>query len=185
MKPITSIILLIALMLITSCNNDEPKFSSSQIQNALFEMKGTYHGNMSVSYYQGNDISEGNECTAWSKDSLTVNMDLALMALAIPDENIASRLREIGEIQVKAAYEFSQMDEQIFNFVLHPDDVTCTVGHDAKETVRIVFAQNFGGDADCYNNDIIFNLSPKELWVGDKEYESFRQLVYHFRGSYN
>ena len=145
-------------------------------------MKGTYHGEMSVSYYHGETISDGNECKAVSKDSLTVNMDLSLMALSIPDERIASRLRDIGIVQVKAAYEFYQMDEQIYNFVLHPKDVICIGGYDAPETVKIVFSQNFGGDADYYHHDIIFNMSPTELWVGDKKYEQFQQLVYHFRG---
>lgn len=53
MKQITTIILFIALVFISSCNKDEPKFSSSEIQRALFEMKGTYHGEMRVSYYHG------------------------------------------------------------------------------------------------------------------------------------
>ncbi len=34
-------------------------------------MKGTYHGEMRVSYYHGETISEGNACKAVSKDSLT------------------------------------------------------------------------------------------------------------------
>ncbi len=183
MKQISTIILLIALVFISSCNKDEPKFSSSEIQRALFEMKGTYHGEMSVSYYHGNTISEGNACKVVSKDSLTVNMDLSLMAQSITDERIASRLRDIGIVQVKAAYEFYQMDEQIYNFVLHPKDV-CLGGYGASETVKIAFAQNFGGDADYFNHSITFNLSPTELCVGDKKYEQFQQLVYHFRGIY-
>lgn len=184
MKQITTIILFIALVFISSCNKDEPKFSSSEIQRALFEMKGTYHGEMSVSYYHGETISEGNACKVVSKDSLTVDMDLSLMAQSITDERIASRLRDIGVVQVKAAYEFSQMDEYIYNFGLHPKDVICPGGYGAPETVKIVFAQNFGGDADYYQHGIIFNLSPTELWVGDKKYEPFQQLVYHFEGSY-
>lgn len=171
-------------MFISSCNKDEPKFSSSEIQRALFEMKGTYHGEMRVSYYHGETISEGNACKAVSKDSLTVDMDLSLMAQSITDERIASRLRDIGTVQVKAAYEFYQMDEQIYNFVLHPNDVVCPGGDGAPETVKIVFSQHFGGDADYYHHDIIFNMSPTELWVGDKKYEPFQQLVYHFEGSY-
>ena len=46
MKQITTIILFIALVFISSCNKDEPRFSSSEIQKALFELKGTYHGEM-------------------------------------------------------------------------------------------------------------------------------------------
>lgn len=184
MKQITSIILFIALVFISSCNNDEPKFSSSQIQNALFEMKGTYYGEMRVSYYHGNTISEGNACKAVSKDSLTINMDLSHMALAITDEKVASRLYDIGVIQVKAAYEFYQMDEQMYHFVLLPDDVICLGGYGAPETVKIVFDQSFGGGADYFWHDIMFNLSPKELWFGNKKHEPFQQLVYHYEGTY-
>ncbi len=171
-------------MFFSSCNKDEPKFSSSEVQRALFEMKGTYHGEMRVSYYHGETISEGNACKAVSKDSLTIDMDLSLMAQSITDETIASRLCDIGTVQVKAAYEFYQMDEQIYNFVLHPNDVVRSGGDGAPETVKIVFSQHFGGDADYYHHDIIFNLSPTELWVGDKKYEPFQQLVYHFGGNY-
>ncbi len=184
MKQITTIILFIALVLISSCNKDEPKFSSSEIQRALFEMKGTYHGEMRVSYYHGNTISEGNTCKVVSKDFLTGNMDLSLMALSITDERIASRLRDIGMIQVKAAYEFYQMDEQMYHFVLLPKNVICLGRYDVPETVKIVFDQNFGGGADYFHHSIVFNLSPKELWFGDKKYEPFQQLVYHFEGTY-
>ena len=184
MKQITTIILLIALMFISSCNKDEPRFSSSEIQKALFELKGTYHGEMRASYYHGETISEGNACKAVSKDSLTVNMDLSLMALSITDEKIASRLRDIGTVQVKAAYEFYQMDEQMYHFVLLPKNVVCPDGYGDTETVRIVFDQSFGGHADYFYHSIMFNLSPKELWLGNKKYEPFQQLVYHFEGSY-
>ena len=184
MKQITTIILFIALMFFSSCNKDEPKFSSSEIQRALFEMKGTYHGEMRVSYYHGETISVGNACKAVSKDSLTVNMDLSLMALSITDEKIASRLCDIGTVQVKAAYEFYQMDEQMYHFVLLPKNVICLGGLGAPETVKIVFDQSFGGSADYFHHSIMFNLSPKELWLGNKKYEPFQQLVYHFEGSY-
>lgn len=184
MRPIISIILFIALTFISSCNKDEAKFSSSEIQKALFEMKGTYHGEMGVSYYHGNTISKGNACKVVSQDSLTVNMDLSLMALSITDERIASRLRDIGMVQVKAAYEFYQMDEQMYHFVLLPKDVICWGGLGAPATVKIVFNQNFGGDAEYSYHSIIFNLSPKELWFGGEKYEPFQQLVYHFEGTY-
>ena len=184
MKQITTIILFIALLLTTSCNNDEPKFSSSQIQNALFEMKGTYYGEMRVSYYQGDKISEE---TAWkvvSKDSLIINMDLAPMASTIADETVASRLREIGVVEVKAGYEFLQMDESMYNFVLHPADVICLGGYGAPATVKIIFSQIFGGDANYTYHDILFNISPMELWIDGKKYEPFKQLVYHYEGTY-
>lgn len=184
MKQITTIILFIAMVFISSCNKDEPRFSSSEIQKALFELKGTYHGEMRASYYHGETISEGNACKAVSKDSLTVNMDLTPMASVITDEAIASRLREIGNVEVKASYEFLQMDEQMYHFVLLPKNVICLGGLGAPETVKIVFDQSFGGDADYFYHTIMFNLSPKELWLGDKKYEPFQQLVYHFEGNY-
>lgn len=108
-------------------------------------------------------------------------MDLELMASAIPDENITSRLRNIGVVQVKAACEFLQMEGKTYHFLLLPDDVVCLGGYGAPETVRIIFSKNFGGDMDCYlfHNYMAFNLSPKELWVGNNKYEPFKQLVYH------
>lgn len=138
---------------------------------------------MSVSYYHGKTISEGNACKAVSKDSLTVNMDLSLMAQSITDEIIASRLRDIGVAQVKAAYEFYQMYEQTYHFVLLPKNVICP-GDSDLETVKIVFDQIFGGSVDFFYHSIMFNLSPKELWLGDKKYEPFQQFVYPFEGSY-
>lgn len=184
MKVTLPVVLFLALIFITACNNDEPEFSASQIQNALSEMKGSYSGEMSVSYHHGDRISEGNECTFVSNDFLSVSMDLTPMALTIADENLASRLREIGVVQIKASYEFLQMDDHIYHFVLYPDDVICLDENDISKSVRIVFAQNFGGDADSYQHVIMFNLSPMELWIGDKKYEPFRQLVYHYEGTY-
>lgn len=184
MKIITHTILLITLMFISGCNSDEPKFSSAQIQNALFELKGTYYGDMKVSYYHGETISEGNACKAVSKDSLTVNMDLSLMASVITDEYISSILREIGVVQVKASYEFLQMDDSMYHFVLLPDSVICDGGLENPVTVKVVFSQLFGGDAAYRYHNIMFNLSPTELWIGDKMYEPFQQLVYHYEGTY-
>ena len=173
----------IALIFISGCNKDEPKFSSSQIQNALFEMKGIYYGDMSVSYYHGDRISEGEECKVISRDSLFINMDLKSMASVISDEDIASRLREIGVVQVKAGYDFYQMDDDtMFHFVLLPDDVVVAGGYGAPSPIRIVFDQSFGGNAYSVSNDMMFNLSPKELWIGEEKYEPFRQLVYHYEG---
>ena len=77
-----------------------------------------------------------------------------------------------------------QMDEQMYHFVLLPKNVICYGGYGAPEAVKIVFDQSFGGDADYFYHSIIFNLSPKELWIGGEKYKSFQQLVYHFEGSY-
>lgn len=179
MKKITSIVLLIVAAIITSCNSDEPKFTASQIKAALSEMKGAYQGDVTVSYYHGEDIADNIACKFSSDDSLTVQMDLTQMASVIADEAIAARLRDAGTITVKAGYDFYQMDEQIYNFVLRPKDAVLA-GTDA---IKIVFSQNFGGDADIHNRNMIYNLSPAELWVGGKKYEPFRQLVYHYEGT--
>lgn len=51
------------------------------------------------------------------------------------------------------------------------------------QSVKIVFAKYFGDDNDNDNRKyMIFNLSPKELWIDSNKYKNFRQLIYHFRG---
>ena len=51
------------------------------------------------------------------------------------------------------------------------------------QSVKIVFAKYFGDDNDNDNRKyMIFNLSPKELWIDGNKYENFRQLIYNFRG---
>lgn len=147
-------------------------------------MKGIYYGDMKVSYYHGDRISEGNECKVVSTDSLTIHMDLEPMASVISDETIASRLREIGVVVVKAGYDFLQMDDTIFSFVLLTDDVVVSGDNGGQSPVSIVFDQTFGGDA-FHNarNSIMLNMSPIELWIGNAKYEPFRQLVYHYEGS--
>ena len=106
------------------------------------------------------------------------------MAFTITDEAVASRLKEIGIAVVKAGYDFLQMDDTMFSFVLLPDDVVVSGDHGGQSPVRIVFDQTFGGDA-FHNerNTIMFNLSPIELWIGNEKYEPFRQFVYHYEGS--
>lgn len=52
-----------------------------------------------------------------------------------------------------------------------------------SQSVKIVFAKYFGDDNDNDNRKyMIFNLSPKELWIDGNKYENFRQLIYNFRG---
>lgn len=168
----------------TSCNDDEPKFSSSQIQQALFDMKGTYHGTVKVVYYHGDNITELGNAVAVSRDSLSFTMSLLPMADVIKDESTARLLREIGEVTVTAGYDFSQMDESTINFGLRPKDVIVPGGYGAPTTVRIVIAQNFGGDAEIGQNFMMFNVSPTELWLNGEKYEDFKQLIYHFSGYY-
>lgn len=102
----------------------------------------------------------------------------------ISDEGLSERLREIGEVEVVAGYDFHQSDGRNINFGLRPKDVDVSGGYGALSSIRIVVAQTFGGDAEVGNNFIMFNISPLELWVNGKKYEDFPRLVYHFRGNY-
>lgn len=168
----------------TSCNDDEPKFSSSQIQQALFDMKGTYHGTVQVAYYHGDDITELTNAVAVSRDSLSFTMSLLPMTELITDQSAAQLLREVGEVTVTAGYDFHQTDGNNINFGLYPKDVVIPGGHGTSPAIRIVIAQSFGGDAEIGQNFIMFNVSPTELWLNGEKYEDFKQLVYHFRGYY-
>lgn len=169
---------------LAGCNDDESGFSASQVRQALFDLKGTYHGNVQVAYYHGSNITELTDAVAVSKDSLTFTMSLLPMANLIAEESVADVLRQIGEIKVTAEYDFQQMDGHTLNFVLHPEEVTILGGYGAPPSVRIVFAQTFGGDAETDKNFIMFNISPQELWINGTKHEDFKQLVYHFRGTY-
>ena len=184
MNRILTPFLFVACMIIVSCNDDDPKFSSSQIQQALFDMKGTYHGTVDVVYYQGSKITELSDAIAVSRDSLSFTMSLIPMADIIPDESIATRLRELGEVTVKAGYDFTQMDDDNLHFGLHPKDIVAPGGYGAPPTIKLVFSQNFGGDVEISRNFMMFNISPTELWVNGEKYDDFEQLVYHFQGVY-
>lgn len=178
------LILFLSVLCFTCCNKDEEGFSKEEIQQALFDLKGTYHGTVQVAYYHGSDITELQNAIAVSRDSLKFNMSLLPLSELISDETIAERLREIGEVSVMAGYEFLQMDYGAIHFMLYPKDITILGGYGAPPSIRLVFAQTFGGDAEVGNNFIMFNISPLELWVNGKKYEDFPRLVYHFRGNY-
>ena len=94
------LILFLSVLSLTSCNKDEGNFSKEEIQQALFDMKGTYHGTVKVSYYQGSNVTELQNAVAVSRDSLKFNMSLLPLSELISDETIAERLREIGEVPV-------------------------------------------------------------------------------------
>lgn len=51
-------------------NDDEEEFSKEEVQQALFDLKGTYQGTASVSHYQGPEITELQNAIAVSRDSL-------------------------------------------------------------------------------------------------------------------
>lgn len=179
-------VLMLFLFALTSisCNKDEEGFSKEEIQQMLFDMKGTYHGTVQVDYYHGASITELQNAIAVSRDSLKFNMSLLPYVELISDEGLSERLREIGEVEVVAGYDFHQSDGRNINFGLRPKDVDVSGGYGALSSIRIVFAQTFGGDAEVGNNFIMFNISPLELWVNGKKYEDFPRLVYHFRGNY-
>lgn len=166
------------------CNDDESGFSSAEIQQALFDMKGTYKGTVEVSYYRGKEIEAFSDRIAVSRDSLILKLPLSPIAEMIKDEDISRHFREIGEVEVKAGYEFLQMDQGSMNFVLHPKNVVILGGYGVPSSVRIEFSQHFGGDAEIYSQFMMFNISPTELWIGNEKSEDFSQLVYHFSGSY-
>ena len=179
--------MLLSLCCFTSCNKDDEPFSSDEIKQMLFDMKGNYYGDVDVAYYHGKTFADSLETVAYSRDSLTVTLPLAPMAETIADETIAQRLCDIGEVTIAMGYSFSQNDGTNINFGLRPTDVIVYGGFGAPATVRIVFAQNFGGDGspswmDSNQRFIMFNVSPIELWVNGEKYEDFQQLVYHFRG---
>lgn len=166
------------------CNKEEDGFSKEEIQQMLFDLKGTYHGSVQIAYYQGSNIQELQNATAVSRDSLKFNVSLLPLSELISDETIAERLREIGEVSVMAGYEFLQWDSGVIHFVLHPKDVNISDEHDMFDDIRIVFSMNYGGDAMTYMNSMSFNMSPLELWVNGKKYDDFPRLVYHFEGEY-
>ena len=174
-------VMIVALM---GCNKEEAKFSAAQIQQALFDLKGTYHGSVRVSYYQGEEIAEVTDAVAVSRDSLSFSMSLLPLAELVSDQNVAEYMREVGEVQVTAGYDFTQMDAGAIHFGLHPKEIVILGGCGAPPTIRIVLSQNFGGDADVNQNFMMFNLSPVEMWINGEKQENFRQLVLHFSGTY-
>lgn len=178
------LILFLSVLSLTSCDKDEEGFSSEEIQQMLFDMKGTYHGTVKVSYYQGSNVTELQNTVAVSRDSLKFNMSLLPLSELISDKTIAERLREIGEMPVMAGYEFLQWDSGCIHFVLCPKDATILGGYGAPPSIRLVFSMNYGGDAVTYTNFMNFNMSPLELWVDGKKYDDFPRLVYHFEGEY-
>lgn len=166
------------------CNKDESGFSSAEIQQALFDMKGTYNGAVEISYYQGDSIATFSDAMAVSKDSLMFKMSLLPIAELINNEGLSKHLKEIGDVEVKAGYEFVQMDSGVIHFVLHPKDVVVLGGFGAPPSVRIEFSQSFGGDAGTDSQFMIFNISPIGLWINGEKSSDFPQLVYHFSGTY-
>lgn len=173
------------IILLSGCNKDDEKISSGQIRQAMFDMKGTYHGSLEVAYYHGSGIAGIDNAKAVSRDSLAIIFPLAPLANTIDDKNIAAALLNIENVEVRAGYEFIQIDNDgsLVNFVLNPKTVTIPANGDTPE-IKIIFDGAFGGDFEKAFNFIMFNISPEEILVGGTKLESFKQLVYHFRGQY-
>lgn len=93
-------------------------------------------------------------------------------------------MRDIGEVTVAAGYDFLQIDNGSINFALYPKDVTILGGYSASTTIRIVFSKKHGGNAETQGNNIMFNISPADLWIGGEKYESLPKITYHFEGVY-
>ncbi|MDN4754957.1 DUF4840 domain-containing protein [Porphyromonadaceae bacterium W3.11] len=180
-----ALLLFLCLFSFTSCNKDKPTFSQAQTKEMLKQIEGNYHGSVDVAYYQGKSISKIKDGIGVSSDVLTFKMSLLPMAESIIDESIAMTLRNINSIEVKAEYKFTQRDNGLIHFKLLPQDVTILGGYGAPPTIKIIFCQNFGGDAETAmpNKNMMFNISPKELWINGERYKDFKQLVYHFEGS--
>ena len=177
-----TLIFFLSMFSLMSCNKEDTGFSDSEIKQALFDMKGTYHGTAKIAYYQGSTITELQNSTATSRDSLKFSMSLLPISGLVADKSLAERLKEIGEVPVMVGYEFDQRDETFISFGLHPKDVVVWGG--ASPTLKIVFAKNYGGNAQVDRNFMMFNISPIELWMNGSKYEEFPPLVYHFSGEY-
>ena len=89
------VVLFFCVIGFSGCNDDESEFSSTEIQQALFDMKGTYKGAVEVSYYRGKEIATFPDGIAVSKDSLIFKLPLSPIAEMIKDENISRHLREV------------------------------------------------------------------------------------------
>lgn len=181
-----ALLMLFVITFTTSCNkDDEGKISAEQIRQALFDMKGRYYGEIEAAFYHGSEIVKIDNAQAISRDSLTFVMPLEPIASTITDDKVAVALRTIEKVEIKAGYHFYQIDDgghTVF-FVLTPKKIIIPAGRNIPD-ITIVFADSFGGSFERDFNSIIFNISPKEVLVGDAKIEYFKQLVYHFRGNY-
>ena len=182
MKKTIFLLTILCAAALWACSDDEPKFSTAEIREALSDLKGTYRGEVKVSYYQGAAIATIPDATAVSDDSLTFTLPLAPLADQIEDEMICNYLRETGKITVKAGYEFLQMDNGTLHFVLHPRDVLLPGGYATPPGITFVFSPIYGGSAEPHHRAMIFNMSVIRILANGEEYEGFKPLVYHFEG---
>lgn len=169
-----------------SCNkDDEGKVSPEQIRQALFDMKGRYHGETDASFYQGSRIAKIDNVEAVSRESLSFMMPLEPLAGTITDTKVADALRNVESVEVSATYDFYQIDDggsSVF-FTLAAQNIIVPANGDFP-AITIIFADSFGGSFHKDSKFFMFNLSPKEILVGGVKLDSFKQLVYHFGGEY-
>lgn len=184
LNPTGVLLMLLVVTFITSCNkNNGEKISAEQIRQALFDMKGNYHGTIEAAFYQGAEIVKIDNAKAISQDSLTFVMPLEPIASTITDKKVAAILRTIEKVEVKAGYHFYQIDDdgESVHFILAPKKIIIPAGGDVPDII-IVLADSFDGSFQKNFNSIVFNISPKEILVGGVKLASFKQLVYHFGG---
>lgn len=186
LSPTGILLMLLVVAFTTSCNkNNGENISTEQIRQALFDMKGSYHGAIEASFYQGAKIVKIDNVEAISRDLLTFMMPLEPIVSAIIDEKIVNILRNIEVVEVKAGYHFYQIDDNggSVHFTLTPQNIMIPADGSMPD-ITIVFADSFGGNFDQYSSSMTFNISPKEILVNDVKLDSFKQLVYHFGGKY-
>lgn len=179
-------ILLFSAICLTGCNDDEEEFSRELIQQVLFDMKGTYYGTLTAGIiYKAHDASFDDVKTI-SYDSLRINIPLSPIARDIDDELLATTLREIGSVEYKAGYKFYQIDDGgiTAHFILCPKDNFVIPVDSRMQNITFVFADNYGGSFSKPYNSMVYNVSIKEIWVGETKLDSFQQWVYHYEGSY-
>lgn len=173
---------LMAAFVFSGCNDEEDGISAKQAKRSISLMKGTYQGSANVSFFRGERIAEFDNATAVSDDSLSFEIPLKPIADIIADETVAAALLSKEKAEVKAGYEILQIDQDgaFVHFLLKPKTVVVPSENGTPE-IKIIFSDIFGGDADCHNGNIVFNVSPQKVMMGDTELP-FRQLVYHFEG---
>ena len=111
------LMLLLFTLIFINCDKEEG-FSKEEIQQVLFELKGTYNGAAHVSSSNGLDFTL-QKAIVVSCDSLKFNLSLQPYIELIADKILPDRLQEIGKVEVIAEYCFYQWADNTINFVLN------------------------------------------------------------------
>ena len=167
----------------TACNSDDEGFSKEQEQRALFQMKGNYTGVLQARLTETSEKETFEDVKVKSEDSLSFMLPLSPMAVFIDDEKVTEALYELGSVEWKAGYEFTQIDgeETTIHFILHPKNIVIPAVGDVPEIV-LCFSEIYGG---TYTTPAwtSFNVSPEEIRIGSTSTSISREMVYHFEGS--